>query len=301
MTKLSLLSKKTSIIGLIMAYIIGGFSSMLLMNPKVKSINIQKPNIQKSLDADDIPVQHCQKYYIDMGSNIGVQIRKLFEPIHYPDAPVLKVFSDYFGTQDASSSSSKICAIGFEMNPVHTNRLKSLESIYNKCGFHTKIYTETAVSTTSKEMTQFWSDHDFYNHEWGASAMYKWPEQKDSAMRLVNSIDISDFMLKHVIPYASTIVVKMDIEGQEVKILPDLLASGAMCHIDLIFIELHDRMISDSDTLKDFHLFMNSLEYTLKNSNCKTKISYVDDETYNRDDQLDISNCLTYTTVNSHA
>ena len=269
----------------------GFFTCMLMTNPIFKPIKIQNPNIHKTLDAENISVQPCQRYYIDMGSNIGVQIRKLFEPIHYPDAPVLNIFSEYFGTQDMRDSSAKICAVGFEMNPVHTNRLKSLESIYNRCGFHTKIYTETAVSTTSKEMTQFWSDNDFYNHEWGASAMYKWPEQINNTV-LVNSIDISDFMLKHVIPYASTIVVKMDIEGQEVKILPDLLASGAMCHIDLIFIELHRRMISDSNTLENFDLFIKSLEYSLKNSNCKTKISYMDDETYNRDDHLDIGNCL---------
>jgi len=261
------------------------------MKSTVRSGKNQNPNIRRTLDANDSIVQHCQKYYIDMGSNIGVQIRKLFEPIYYPNAPVLNLFSEYFGTQNMNSSSAKTCAIGFEMNPVHTDRLKTLESIYNKCGFSTKIYTETAVSTTSKEMTQFWSDNDFYNHEWGASAMHKWPDQKGNTMQ-VNSIDISDFMLKHVIPYASTIVGKMDIEGQEVKILPDLLASGAMCHIDLIFIELHDRMISDSNTLENIKLFMNSLEYTLKNSNCKTKISYLDDETYNRDDHIDISICL---------
>lgn len=39
----------------------------------------------------------CHHVYLDMGTNRGVQIRKLYEPHLYPDATVLPVFDKYFG------------------------------------------------------------------------------------------------------------------------------------------------------------------------------------------------------------
>ena len=39
----------------------------------------------------------CQHVYLDMGTNTGVQIRKLYQPELYPDAPIHPVFERYFG------------------------------------------------------------------------------------------------------------------------------------------------------------------------------------------------------------
>ena len=36
--------------------------------------------------------------------------------------------------------------------------------------------------------------------------------------------------------------MKMDIEGSEVDVLPDLLWSGAISHIDTALIEFHERL-----------------------------------------------------------
>ena len=58
--------------------------------------------------------------YIDVGSNVGVQVRKLYQPHLYPDAPVLKVFDEAFG---ANRNLSQVCAVGLEPNPKHTERL----------------------------------------------------------------------------------------------------------------------------------------------------------------------------------
>ena len=41
---------------------------------------------------------NCQHIYLDVGTNIAVQIRKLYEPQKYAGAAVLKVFDEYFGT-----------------------------------------------------------------------------------------------------------------------------------------------------------------------------------------------------------
>ena len=39
----------------------------------------------------------CGHVYLDIGSNRGVQVRKLFEPQRYPGAPVLQLFEQLFG------------------------------------------------------------------------------------------------------------------------------------------------------------------------------------------------------------
>ena len=58
-----------------------------------------------------------------MGTNIGVQIRKLFEPHKYPNASVLPVFEQLFGPAPRCG----VCAIGIEPNPRHAARLHRLQ------------------------------------------------------------------------------------------------------------------------------------------------------------------------------
>ena len=64
----------------------------------------------------------CYHVYLDVGSNIGVQVRKLFEPHLYPKAKVQKIFDHFFGPIELRSES--VCAVGFEPNPNHTTYLK---------------------------------------------------------------------------------------------------------------------------------------------------------------------------------
>ena len=39
----------------------------------------------------------CYHVYLDVGSNVGVQVRKLFEQDEYPEALAIPVFNDFFG------------------------------------------------------------------------------------------------------------------------------------------------------------------------------------------------------------
>ena len=64
----------------------------------------------------------CHHVYLDVGSNVGVQVCKLFQPSYYPNAPFLTIFDKEFGPVDERRTS--VCAVGFEPNPHHTKRLK---------------------------------------------------------------------------------------------------------------------------------------------------------------------------------
>ena len=39
----------------------------------------------------------CHHVYLDMGTNTGVQIRKLYQPHLFPNASVLPIFDKFFG------------------------------------------------------------------------------------------------------------------------------------------------------------------------------------------------------------
>ena len=46
----------------------------------------------------------------------------------------------------------QVCAVGWEPNPTHTERLQNLSDAYNKCGFRTIIYTETGVDVRNSKI-----------------------------------------------------------------------------------------------------------------------------------------------------
>ena len=124
----------------------------------------------------------CTGAYIDVGSNIGVQIRKLYEPWKYtgkdpnmqelaakfglleePTAeesaagvvkgqafwnstsPVLPIFDDLFG----KAPRCHVCAIGIEPNPRHTSRLIQLQSELRAVGVPVLWLNETAAGVSN--------------------------------------------------------------------------------------------------------------------------------------------------------
>ena len=73
----------------------------------------------------------CTAAYIDVGTNIGVQLRKLFEPYKYRGALAVHVFREVFGVV---GNRCRVCAIGVEPNPRHGARLNDLESKLQAAG-----------------------------------------------------------------------------------------------------------------------------------------------------------------------
>ena len=50
---------------------------------------------------DNLPnwLPHCEKIFLDLGANIGVTVKKLFEPEKYPQNPTNSYFKTEFGQQ----------------------------------------------------------------------------------------------------------------------------------------------------------------------------------------------------------
>ena len=221
-------------------------------------------NHNKTVKTENI-LDGCYHVYLDVGSNIGVQIRKLYEPEKYPDAYVHSLFNSHFGSiedrRNASLENGRIvCAVGFEPNSHHTKYLKKVESTYNKCGWRVKFLTETAASDHSGT-TRFFTDESYQNLEWGGGilppdvnniAVTNVSDKSKQKFMDVTLVRLSDFYKNivrtrklPVLPsdmYPPKILMKMDIEGSEVDVMPDLIFSGALQYVNTVMVEWHERL-----------------------------------------------------------
>lgn len=214
----------------------------------------------------------CWDVYLDVGTNIGIQIRKLFEPEAYQAAPVQATFTRYFGA-DAERRRASVCAVGFEPNPLHGPGLDELERRYASLGWRATIL-RAAASTTNGEAN--FRVHDSVaarkRHDWGASLVQRdLPAQSRGDSRsagaapkrggaigsasttttTVATVDIAAWLRREVRgrrlpkapPWATTTtgsaLMKLDIEGAEYAVVPRLLSSGALCLFDVVWIEFH--------------------------------------------------------------
>jgi FkbM family methyltransferase len=176
-------------------------------------------------------VAGCSDIYLDVGSNIGVQVRKLFEPAKYFNSSQIEVYNSLFGL-----NRSRVCAFGFEASPKHVERLQSVESCYNSLGWRVKFFVPFAVTTQRGNVT-------FYNDRYPqlkhlSSSLTKIRGGKEFT---VPTFDLARFVLDVVAKREGKgkVYMKMDIEGAEYDVLTDLMVTGAMQHIDLITIEWH--------------------------------------------------------------
>jgi len=191
----------------------------------------------------------CRDFYFDFGSNIGVQIRKLYEPHLYPGAAVLPYFDKVFG--NVTRRRNSVCAFGFEANPHHSARLKMLEDIYQAKNWQVHFFTETAVGAVDGTL-DFFADGDPKREEWGSS-IFDWTRgARKVTVRQINAANIIyNLTSRHARDDASprNIIAKMDIEGSEYKVLAQLLDRGMLCQSNLteILIEWHVRMIPKAE------------------------------------------------------
>ena len=70
----------------------------------------------------------------DVGSNIGIHARFLYEPELYPGQNYSKLFFDKYFPEIHRIKRKDICMVGFEPNPKHRKRLKRLQSYYQSFG-----------------------------------------------------------------------------------------------------------------------------------------------------------------------
>ncbi|KAH3693858.1 hypothetical protein DPMN_081297 [Dreissena polymorpha] len=86
------------------------------------SLGLFGPALDRALNEMQSPTidvnQDCKYVYLDLGSNKGVQIRKLYEPWLYPGAAIIPFFDTLFGKITQYSRRGDVCSFGFEQRTI---------------------------------------------------------------------------------------------------------------------------------------------------------------------------------------
>jgi len=223
----------------------------------------------------------CKTLYVDLGSNNGVQIRKLFEPSKYKEAIVLPHYDQRLG--DVADRRKHTCAFGFEANPKHTKRLNLIAQKYNKRGWKTRFF-HNVVWVADNETMVIYTDDSNANNDWGAGILPDAIPNKNKMTSFeVPTIDIARWFKETIKTYRpSTVMVKMDIEGSEYHVLPHLIRQGLLCSDKIACIALEFHKWAKHEHTLTLPLFHKELA---KQDCTPTQILNIDDETYLHDGQ----------------
>jgi len=186
----------------------------------------------------------CLHVYLDVGGNMGVQTRKLFEPRRYTSTrgarrstcvSIQHQFNKYFG-KEANKRQNQVCVLGFEPNPGHLPRLRQLAERYTSRGWRT-AYVFGAAGF--KNTTMVFTSDQTNVVEGGARLSGDCAEGTVPRGKAVGAVnvpvyDFAEFLKTHVIkrevPKGNgelpRVVAKVDIETAEYPLLGALLAKG---------------------------------------------------------------------------
>ena len=236
----------------------------------------------------------CKRIYMDVGSNIGVQVRKFYEPEKYRDAPIIKLFDQQFGNAQERRRpgvETELCVLGMEPSPQLRPRLQKLEEAYQKRGWLVHIYPFAAF-VEEKEME--FEMRDGVGSGTASSlnsTLNNLPKDygKRHGKARVRAIDLAFFMkqLKQLLDASATVqFMKIDIEGSEYEVIPKLAANGMLCKSFLkkVFIESHIRPkeASTEPGLREIKAALAGAKSA--HGPCEpAEMSFLDDETYAND------------------
>ena len=171
----------------------------------------------------------CRYLFLDVGANVGLHTRYLFEPQLYPQNRYhARVFDAYFPLLKTRAlrrhHASEACAVLFEASERHAPRLGDLARAYTKRGWSTRSYAGVAVGATSggdeKTYRTFYrknSAQEAAKNEWGYSSFgLQAPRANTSGQWTAERVEVLDLsaFIKASVPSDGSVVVvmKMDIE-----------------------------------------------------------------------------------------
>lgn len=196
----------------------------------------------------------CYHVFLDLGANIGMHSRFLFEPARFPQSSYVKIFDRFFG---ADRNLNLVCAFGFEPNPAHAPRHRNLSAAYDAVGWRYQ-FIPAAVGDKSGRLT---FHHNSENRpisergqELGFGVKNRDRHSHPVSVRVVNLVNFlrhevlgrdlpeqQSVASGHSLPPA--VVIKMDVESAEFSIIPALVETRTLCDaaVKYISIEWHDK------------------------------------------------------------
>ncbi|GBF98964.1 hypothetical protein Rsub_12610 [Raphidocelis subcapitata] len=232
-----------------------------------------------------------QGIYLDIGTNLGVQIRKLYDPWQFPGAKVLGLYNATYGGHNRSG----VCALGVEANPVHTPYLNTLNAFFARKGYQALVLTGTAASIRAGKVT-FYLDHDS-PVEWGASLTKgAWQRNGNTTVNKASiaALNLPAFVADIIRPLLLEIQqetgrrppagMKLDVEGAEYALLPALITNGGLCDLSMVYMEAHTEEFRETNG-KAVNMSIAAMDEAFEhmrraNPKCTVNYTHLDDETH---------------------
>ena len=191
----------------------------------------------------------CERVYVDMGTNIGVKLRHLYEPERFQSRAVRTYFAGlgFDNETEVKPNRSYVCALSFEPVPSNVAKLRQLVWQLKKSGRAGRhLHQFPAAIGAASGATTFYIDNapGGRANNWGSSLLSWQTGMGSNASRVVHVPVVGlPWLLTAHVPKRARVVAKMDIEGAEYEVLP--AAHAAICAgIDVLYIETHDRFFS---------------------------------------------------------
>ncbi|KAL3798255.1 hypothetical protein HJC23_000169 [Cyclotella cryptica] len=243
----------------------------------------------------------CTHVFLDVGSNVGLHVRYLYEPKLYPKAQIARKFFREALGPESERDNNHICVFSFEPNPSHIARHAEIQRAYASLGWR-YLPIHAGVGDADGNLT-FYHTGDELGFTTKKSSC-----RKECRPEHVPVIRLGDWTMREVaerqIPESLStrhnilpkVVMKLDTEMMEYEVLPDLMLSGVLCkYVNNIMGEFHhvSRMIAYlwPVTFGDWTLDREGaksistewLRMIGHNPNCITEFSMEDDESYRND------------------
>lgn len=187
--------------------------------------------------------------FIDLGANTGDSIHYFFNST---------TFKPEFLKGYGSIGDKKWIVYAVEANPYFNNALDKVKSEIESLGHTVYLYKETAAWIRNEKLTFYLDTVNKVQNYWGSSLEKDHPDVlKSNGKRItINGLDVSELLAK----YSSNdeILLKMDIEGSEYKILIHLMQENTLRLVDIIAIEFHERLL-DAPFKNRRHFILNYL------------------------------------------
>merc|ERR1712106_949785 len=201
-----------------------------------RSQNIEE---EEEVELEANPLDGCLHVFLSAGSSSALPIRKLYEPDHFPLSPVQPIYEKMFGKPDQRNE-KEICSIVFEPNT--TSALEKISVSYSTCGIRVLVIKAAA------------------------GHIYTTPGT-DEAEEEVEVVKIAKYITavvtKRALPTGAAVTtprVVVILGGSpttQLKVIPDMLVTGALGKVDLLLLEgkgdpIHRQMVDSIVALGDF-------------------------------------------------
>jgi FkbM family methyltransferase len=232
----------------------------------------------------------CAHVFLDVGANVGLHGRFLYEPELYPENRYHDVFPQVFGP-DWRTDKGSACVVAFEPNPRHRAWLTRQAVAYQKRGWrYVAVFAAVGAGASDAKLTFVRPEKGSNNNDWGFSVEWGGASHESGERVEVPFVDLAGFVHHHVGRRAADqrVLMKMDIEGVEYLVLPSLLKTGASRSLDVLTLEKHR-----AKKVCPLHF----LDVVVSHAQCKamgrawksqfegrgTRLLYLDDESYAAD------------------